>query len=476
MKRPWLLLAAVVVCSWQVALAGGPLYVGGPNFGIEGQPFTWDPAAMPVQYRVDGGPLARTASGDVVSHVQGVSRVNQMFQVWAVPGTVLSLANAGPIVSTGAFTDGDVSTVAEYDAVSASCNAGQQSPVIFDADGSISADLGIDPHVIAFTRICKLDGASGHIVAAMVMLDGRWQDGITNTTVHNHELTSAQFDEAMAHEFGHFLGLDHSQINDGFDCSVDSVAGRPLMYPISQCDARSSLGLPTLATDDAAWISKLYPSPAFGTSYGTISGFILFSDGLSHAQGVNVIARQVDDPNTPGNESLRVAVSVVSGYLFTGDPGQPALTNYLPCVPVNRCPGGFFGNFAAGSKYGSRNPLLLGYYEIPVPPGTYTVEVQSINSAFEGGSGVGPLDPPIAMPGSGPEFWNTDEAAFDSPTAKSEITVAAGQTVKDINIILNGTPPRFDQFEGSARLFWPQPRDGVMGREPRAAREWGSWA
>jgi hypothetical protein len=166
----------------------------------------------------------------------------------------------------------------------------------------------------------------------------------------------------------------------------------------------------------------LYPAQDFNAAYGTIKGSILFSDGKSGVQGANVIARSTTSP-------LQIAVSVVSGYRFTGNPGQ-SLT----------------GNNTGGSSQGSRDATLIGAYEIPVPPGTYTVEVESIDLAFQGGSGLGPLDPPIALPGQ-PEFWNADESAFDDPTLSDTITVNAGQTVDHIDIILNQTQPRFDQFE-----------------------------
>jgi hypothetical protein len=119
----------------------------------------------------------------------------------------------------------------------------------------------------------------------------------------------------------------------------------------------------------------------------------------------------------------------VSGYRFTGNPGQ-SLT----------------GDNTGGSDHGSRDATVIGYYEIPVPPGTYTVEVESVDLSFQGGSGLGPLDPPIPLPGQH-EFWHSDESAFDDPTVSEPITVNAGQTVDQINIILNSTPPRFDQFE-----------------------------
>jgi hypothetical protein len=73
-------------CSLALSLplqlrAGGPIYVGSPTLGVDGQPITWDPAAMPIQYRVDGGPMSANPAGQVViSNATGASRVQSMFQ------------------------------------------------------------------------------------------------------------------------------------------------------------------------------------------------------------------------------------------------------------------------------------------------------------------------------------------------------------------------------------------------------------
>jgi hypothetical protein len=430
MKRNLALVAAVLTLGGQV-FAGGPLVVGGPTSSIDGQPYTWN-TATPIQYRVDPGPMSAT-----VSNAAGLTRVQILFNHWHDVLTAnISYVNAGPILATGAYTQGtDVRTATQFNAISASCDAGTQSPIVFDADGTLFDSLfGANSGVIGFAGPCSLEPSTGRIRTGFAALNGKYADGVSG-------FTAEQFDEAMTHEFGHFSGLDHSQINvDVFNqqpgnCDAETLAGLPLMFPIAFCQARSSVGLPIIPPDDAAWISKLYPGPAFNTNYGIISGLILFSDGNSQAQGVNVIARRVDDPNTATNESRTRAYSVVSGYVFTSNPGQPITgTN-------------------SGSSFGTRNPLKIGYYEIPVPPGTYTVQVESIFQAFDDGSSVGPLGPPVPNPGLA-EFWTANQSPFNDPAARDTVTVAPGQTVNGINIILNGTPPRFDQFEdGGAELL-----------------------
>jgi len=289
-------------------------------------------------------------------------------------------------------------------------------------------------------------------------MNGQFQDGISDPNTTNPEINADQFDEAITHEIGHFAGLHHSQINLDLyqnatpgNCDLDRLAGLPLMFPILFCQSRKSAGLPILAPDDVAWISKLYPASSYASSYGTISGFVFFQDGITALQGVNVIARRVDDPSTPEDESKRIAVSAVSGFLFTGNPGQ-SLT----------------GDNTGGSSFGSRNPALIGYYEILVTPGTYTIETENIDSAFVGGSAVGPLSPP-AITYAASEFWHLYESAYDDPTLKDPVTVAAGQKISNINFILNQTQPllnRFDQFEdGEVRLLLPSERF-VLRRSP----------
>lgn len=442
-RAAMLALAALAIFLSPFAFAGGPLIVGGPNFGVDGQPFTWDPASMPIPYRVDTGPLAKLPNaGATVDNAVGLKRVQDMLAIWQnVPTASIRFQYAGAIQPTGSFAGGDVATLADFNAVYGSCNAGEQNPIVFDADGSIARDLGLPPDIIGFAGLCKLDTGKGRIVTAFALLNGEFQDGLSQGT--NYELTAAQFDEAITHEFGHFLGLDHSQINvsvfnDQRPCSLDKLAGLPLMFPVAYCQARADAGLPVLALDDLAWVSKLYPNSSYAAAYGTIGGVIYFSDGRTPVQGVNVIARRLDDPSTSANESLRIAVSVVSGYLFTCNPGQNVS-----------------GDNQGGDSSGSRNPQLVGYFEIPVPAGIYTVEVESIRSSFEFGSRLGPIDPPIPNPG-GAEFWHHNQSAFDQPAAFDPVVVGPGESVRGIDFILNGTPPRFDQFEdGATSLLWP---------------------
>lgn len=436
--------------------AGGGLLIGGPNLGpgfgapnSVGVPVVWS-TATPVTYRVDGGPLSTTSIGTVVvDQAAGVARVDGMFQVWGAVGTAaISFTNGGGISNVGAFTDGDVDTMAEFNAVEGDCLAGIQSPIIFDADGTVFDALGKDPLVIGFAGPCAFSIAAStvFISAGRAALNGKFIDGAGA----NGELTPDAFDGAFIHEFGHMIGMDHSQINvncfTGFCAGgSDDAFGLPTMFPVAlSITEGAEAAQKTLSPDDIAWLSAMYPAGAFGTTYGTITGTIFFSDGLSHAQGVNVIARMVDNLATPEDESRRNAVSMVSGAWFAPFPGQ-AVTGETNGAPGN-------DNFG-----GSDSDLtLVGFYSIPVLPGDYTVEVEGVNGTFDGGSGLNPLNPPVPMPGGTPEFFDGAESSTDVPTDFSVVTVTGGITIANIDIILNGTDPRFDLFESAMLQAAPE--------------------
>jgi len=397
-------MACASLVASGLAAAGGPL-----ASNSDGQPFAW-PAGVTIQYRTDGGDLSVSVNQNAAR-----TRVQAMFTVWQnVAAAAISYNRIGPIADVGAFTDGDVNTAAEYDAVEGACNSGAQSPIIYDVDGSLFEDLGQDSAVIGFAGPCAIDG-NGQFISGQAVMNGIFLDGVSNAD--NLELTDNEFDAAFVHEFGHFSGLDHSQINVecATGCSTDDLAGLPTMFPFLVSDTQR-----TLSIDDVAWISRLHPAGGgggFAATHGTITGTVYFSDGESHLQYANVIARRVD---AGANEDRRFAVSTVSGYRFRACTPNPITNPDLDFCPPS----------------GSLDPAHIGFYEIPVPPGSYTIEVEAIDPGFIDGSSVGPSDRPIAMPGT-------------APAPLGPIAIAAGQTSGGNDIVLLGTPPRFDQFEGS---------------------------
>jgi hypothetical protein len=383
-----LALACAVLALASAARAAGPLLVN-PS----GVPFVWRP--LPVPFNPDRGNLGTLSNATAVAHVAA------NFAVWtAVPTANLTVVNAGALPV-------DV-TVANYTAFLGVCGDGL-SPIVFDTDGSITDDLlgnGARNEVLGFAGPECADVNSGTILEGSAVLNGRWIDGINTSS--NPEISVADFDAVFVHEFGHYLDLDHSQINltEAFDTDPGNDDAVATMFPI----LINPTAMATLALDDEVSISTLYPAPSFATNFGKITGNVFSPDGVSPFQGAYVVARKVGDPRLS-------AVGVASGDRFTSILG------------------------------GSSDPSLEGLYEIPgLPPGSWTVEIEAIDPSFTGGSSVGPLDPPASLPGP-PEFWNgANEAATnppDDPTQAVPLTITAGTTTSGINIILNGVvcPP-----------------------------------
>jgi hypothetical protein len=400
------------------------MLIGSPTFGIDGQPFVWD-NSHPIQYRTDSGALG------TMDNATANSNLAQAFAAWTQVATAsLSVQNVGSLLGV---PNGHVSSVADFNSVFESCNSGSQSPVIYDSAGTLFSQLIGDASVIGFTSICNLN-PNGHIQSALIVLTGA------------AGLTTSQQSNVMTHEIGHLFGLDHSLPGDDpCGTSADDIAALPIMY----FQLSSQTGL---SQDDKAWISTLYPSASYNSVYGTITGQVFFSDGQSGVQDVLVAAHPIS-LGTVAGENRAIAISSISGYRFTGNAGQPYTADYLACSPASQCPHGYYGNNVDGSKFGSRTPALIGWFEIPVPAGSYAVEISEVNN----GGTIGPNNPNIPIPGPG-EYWNANESASDPdfstinctvPRVPGSVTVQAGAPVNGINFIMNGTAPTFDIFESS---------------------------
>jgi hypothetical protein len=411
-----LVLLAVFSSGVMITQAGGPNRVTGTGATTEGNPYRWAP--NPISYVTDQGGLGN------LNNSQANSLVLSAFQTWQSVGTTnISFQKTGSLsydVSAGNIIN------FRDNLWNCSDNTQPVNSIVYDINGSAFAALGLDIYsTLGISEITCADDVNGLYLRSWVALNGWF--------ILSGVVTSDYFKAVMVHEFGHLVGLDHSQIN--LDCYLTSCtagerAGVPVMFPVLLDDAAA-----TLATDDIAAISAMYPSSGFSSTTGRIQGRVMFADGLTPAQGYNVIARNVGDPQ-------RTAVSCVSGFLFTAAAGNSL-------VPAGQ---------DTESQYGSRDQVLIGYYDLPgLPVGDYTIEVEAINNSgeipFIEGSGVGPIGFYLGfqykLPGTcAPQYLNYPSSPGDSCSAKSIVTVGPGAIVNtNTDIILLGTQPRYDAWE-----------------------------
>lgn len=207
----------------------------------------------------------------------------------------------------------------------------------------------------------------------------------------------------LVHELGHLLGLAHSYLNQqGFGQQY---------YPTMM--ALPIEGDVTITPDDIAGISVLYPSDTFPSETATIKGQILKSDG-SPMIHMNVIARKVDDP-------LCDVYSYLSG---------------------RRCEAASSTGCESSSTPSDRDS---SYEIIGLTPGNYTLEVEEVaNDSLALTLAPGLVDPFIF---GDAEFWNEGDVANEPNTLSSTITLAAGETRENVDIILNRSEVTEDRIK-----------------------------
>ncbi len=382
-------LLALAALLTDHADAAGPLIVNGA-----GTPLVWSGGI--VSWNPDRGTLG------TLSNAEAVSLASDNFAKWqAVPTAALAISNTGTLPV-------DV-TAANVNAFIGICGDGF-SPIVFDSDGSITDSLfgvGASNSILGFAGPECGSLVPPVITEASAVLNGKFIDGIA--TAGNPEISITSFAAVLLHEFGHYLNLEHSQINllEAFDHDAAGDDAIATMFPFLVNGTEES----TLSRDDEVAISTLYPTAAFTTAFGRITGSVLRSDGVTPFQGAYVIARNVADPRHD-------AIGYASGE------------RYVP-----------------GAVGGPPAPALQGFYEFPglTPGASYTVEIERIYAGFTGGSSVGPFSTPVALPGPA-EFWSgANEAGGDPPddpnAPGTPITAVAGATTGGVDVILNAVVP-----------------------------------
>ena len=434
-----LAVGTVTICFLASASpAGGPKYVAGTSYFnpiATGQTLVW-PQGL-VAYYTDQGDLS-----PILPNAAANTFVASAFSPWnSVTTAALTATRASSLAEdvngTNVFlnADGTVSMPLDVQPGATSTPVG----IVYDYDGSVTdalmgAGAGATSQCFSNAVFGGTDnfGTLAVFQHALIVINGQ-------CALQPAQLNDVKY--RLMRTIGSVLGLGWSQVNPNVltgspHPSSEDFAGFPVMHftdpwncvPITFC-----YPTPTeLSMDDAAALSRLYPVTAtnlssfpgkqvFSTTTACLHGSVSFSDANGNPgqamQGVNVVARWIDP--TTGQPSRRYAASSVSGFLFTGNTGNP-ITGF---------------DDATGDSYaewGSNDQTLEGSYNLCglKPPNNnstqYQLSVESLNAQWS--AGVGPYAPgPVA-----PYGWF-------SPIV---VTVALGSDVRQ-DILLRGSaqPP-----------------------------------
>src|SRR5271163_3124096 len=175
----------------------------------------------------------------------------------------------------------------------------------------------------------------------------------------------------------------------------DDYAGFPVMHftdpvtcvPITVCYANPY----QVAPDDMAALSRLYPAiPAAATARVYGSAYFVNHTGAEAQpmQGVNVVARWINPSTNLPSDAY--GASSISGFLFTGNAGNPITGLYDP-----------LGN--PYNEFGSSDEALEGFFDLgglPIPNGASTAQYQLSIEALDPfwSAGVCPYDPAQVAP------------------------------------------------------------------------------
>lgn len=294
--------------------------------------------------------------------------------------------------------------------------------VIYDTDGSILQNFfGASP--ITTLGIASPEWAipdSPVLTESWVVLNGR---GVSPT-----DPTGIAFDGVITHEFGHSINLAHTQVNGAIGFYADNTgpagcaslpySGVPTvddtetMYPF--LNTRLGTGGSGLAQstvnqlDDKVSLSKLYPAPGWSENTGSISGKLFTPDGKTEVPGVNLIARNLDNPFSD-------AVSGMSGDYTRGANGTD-------------------GSFTINGL---------------TPGGRYVIYADAIRA------GGFPTAQPNILPGP-EEFFNglkeSGDGVKDNPCQAEPVTAVPGNTATaniEFNRVKNGPTIEIIQAPGA---------------------------
>jgi len=370
MRRPLLFLVFFLIplVSW----GGGPILVDTDGDGL---PVAWKDGI--IHFNTESGDLGRLSNEEAIQMlrdllerwrevtINGVSTVDLTIDQGAGLGDI----NEENIDDFFAYCPPDEVCASEDPPFVLGSARSGQSPIIFDTNGEIT-DLiqgeGAKRSILGFAGPRVMDIVDGKMVITegQAVLNGYFIDcpegASAGHSCQNVEVSLAEFEGVIFHEMGHFIGLDHSQVNltaaiHALNGQADELNAIPTMFPLFV----DGVAQGTPHFDDQVAVSELYPSDSFRSEFCAITGTVYESDEVTPMQGVNVVASNLDN-------QLEEATSFVSGSYYTGTVGS--------------C-----DNQSGGYTLGGL-----------IPGVSYQLSIEKISQAFTGGSSVEPCDPPAS--------------------------------------------------------------------------------
>jgi hypothetical protein len=365
--------------AWQAVVLAASL--AGP--AAAGVPLYLDADGIPARHLVPVVSNATVSAADPSVGPELADLVARAGAVWAEVPTAQIAFGAGALVGQPI----DVSSYAQFLGV---CGDGL-SPLIADPDGSIVDDLfGTGAaEVLLGVGLADCDPSDGFIDEHTMLVNF---SALPPPSPERDALAL----RIVTHELGHVIGLAHSLLNFEFqdDGNAANDVYLPMMYPVLSDD--DPLGAAHLHLDDASILSLLYPAAGFVTSTATVAGLTLLPPASRPVSGTFLAIRSTSDPLATAEftASGLTPTGVVLGGVFAAldQPGEPR------------------GAFQASG----------------LPPGEYTVEVLG------------------GVNGERPEFFSgvneSHDVLVDPPEAATPLTLGAGETATDVDLLLDGDP------------------------------------